>query len=283
LAQIDSAIALNPFGTDQAQIELLNRSAMLISLGRRDDAGVSLRRLTGPFERYGRFQLAAATGDWTWADSTSRRPTDPAEPGFLRFMARTSGAAARAALGDSPGADRLLASAAEETSGGGKRWYQRARLLLAYADRHEVTWTIAADSSAAEAMVAGLAAVLAGDTARANRLLARLEPLDASTQATLGSGPVLLRALLETRTGRPDSAARRLAPLAAAGEHDALSLDRVDSYWLRLAAAEAFSTAGHADSARHYLQLALQPERMPPSHYALRGLIFGGTIGQLNP
>jgi hypothetical protein len=156
-------------------------------------------------------------------------------------------------------------------------------LLLAYADRREVTWTIAADSSAAEAMVAGLAAVLAGDTDRAKRLLTRLDPLDASTQATLGSGPVLLRALLETRTGRPDSAARRLAPLAAAGEHDALSLDRVDSYWLRLAAGEAFSAAGHADSARHYLQLALQPERMPPSHYALRGLIFGGTIGQLNP
>jgi tetratricopeptide (TPR) repeat protein len=282
LAQVDSAIALNPFGTDQAQIELLNRSAMLISLGRRDDASVSLRRLTGPFERYALFQYAAATDDWSWADSTSRRPPDPAEPGFLRFMSRTSGAGARAALGDSPGADRLLAEAADSASGAGQRWYQRARLLLAYAERRPVTWSIAVDSTPAQAMVAGLAAVLAGDTARANRLLDRLEPLDASTRGTLGAGPALLRALLEVRAGRPDSAARRLAPLATVGEHDALSLDRVDSYWLRLGAAEAFAAAGQRDSALHYLQLALNPERMPPSHYALRGLIYGGATRQLS-
>lgn len=282
LAQVDSAIALNPFGTGQAQIELLNRTAMLISLGRLDDAAVSLRRLTGPFARYAGFQLAAAAGNWSWADSVSRRPADPAEPGFLRFMAGTSGAAARAALGDPVGADAALADLAATSSGGATRWYQRARLLLALAEQRQITWTIALDSTPAQAMVAGLAAVLAGDTSRARLLLQRVQPLDETALGALGAGPALLASLLDLRAGRPDSAARRLAPLAQSGEHDALSLDRVDSFWLRLVAADAFRSVGQPDSARHYLELAMQPERLPPAHYALRGLIYRGAREQLN-
>ncbi len=280
LQEVDSAIAMDPF-PEQGQIELLNRTALLISLGRLDDGRASLRRLIGPHARFAELQLAAAAGDWKTGDSLSRRPSEPNDPAFLALMANTAGPAARAALGDPGRADRDLAAAAAASIGSGARWYQRARLLLAMAERRRVGWTIRPDSTPAQALVAGLAAVLSGDTVRARRLLGRLEPLNAVERGSLGAGPELLRGLLDMRTGRPDSAARHLAPIAAAGEHDALSLDRVDSFWLRLAAADAFQLSGQQDSARVYLDLALQPERIPPSHYALRGLIYRGATERL--
>jgi len=281
LREVDSAIILNPFGPREAQIELLNRVALLICLGRLDDARTGMRRLTGPHLRYAEFQLAAASDDWRAADSLSRLPIDPADPGFLRFMAATSGPAARAALGAPAAADQELAEAARRSSGSGARWYHRARLLLALAEGRLAERGGGPDSAPAQALLAGLAAAMAGDTARARRYLDRLEPLSARDQENLGSGPELLHALLELRTGRAEAAIARLAPLAATGEHDALSLDRVDSYWLRLVVADAFRDRGQPDSARRYLELALDRRRVPPAHYALRGLVHAGATARL--
>lgn len=281
LAQVDSAIALNLFGAEQVGIELLNRTALLISLGRTDDARATSRRLTGPFARYAAYQLANALGDWQVIDSLGRLPPSVGGISLLTFMAPTSEAGARAAQGDAAAADRILAEAAATSTGSGSRWYQRARLLLALAEGARITWTLPAGPEAPELVLSGLAAVLAGDTARAATMLDRLEPLDEATRGAIGSGPDVLRALLEVARGEPRAAARRIAPLAAAGEHDALSLDRVDSYWLRLVAARAFEAAGVMDSARHYLQMALRPERLPPSHHALRGLVHRGATRRL--
>ena len=63
-----------------------------------------------------------------------------------------------------------------------------------------------------------------------------------------------------------------LAEPARRGEHDALNLDRVDSYWLRWVAARAYERLGHLDSAITLLESALDATRVPPNHLSLRGI-----------
>lgn len=280
LRAVDRAIALNPFGSAQAQIELVNRTALLITLGRLDDARAAMRRLTGPFAEFAAYQLAGYTEDWTAIDSMRSRPLSPSAPTFLLRMAVASGAGARAALGRPDEADRLLAEAADSFPREAD-WFKRARLLLAMAERRPVTWQEVADSTPSGELVAGLASVLARDTAQARRHQRRLAAFDSTALPEIGAGRELLDALLETAAGRPAVAARRLAPLAVRGEHDGLRPGRVDSYWLRLATADAFDRTGQADSAQYYMRLALEPGRLPPQHYALRGLIVRGVRARL--
>src|SRR5207248_1438788 len=90
LADFERAVAAHPFGARQAQIQLLNQVATLVTLGQVDRARAAARDLTGPFATYIQLLLATATD------------RDPSGPGLI-----TSGLWA-AQLGDSVGARRRL-------------------------------------------------------------------------------------------------------------------------------------------------------------------------------
>src|SRR5207248_2752960 len=71
LADFERAVAAHPFGARQAQIQLLNQVATLVTLGQVDRARAAARDLTGPFATYIQLLLATATDDWVGADSVA--------------------------------------------------------------------------------------------------------------------------------------------------------------------------------------------------------------------
>src|SRR6059058_2559847 len=95
LADFERAVAAHPFGARQAQIQLLNQVATLVTLGQVDRARAAARDLTGPFATYIQLLLATATDDWVGADSVAAATAGaPSAPNWLRVQAVATGAAA---------------------------------------------------------------------------------------------------------------------------------------------------------------------------------------------
>src|SRR5205807_2521291 len=101
LADFERAVAAHPFGARQAQIQLLNQVATLVTLGQVDRARAAARDLTGPFATYIQLLLATATDDWVGADSAAA-DRDTSGPGLITYGLWA------AQLGDSVGARRRL-------------------------------------------------------------------------------------------------------------------------------------------------------------------------------
>src|SRR5207237_193516 len=107
LADFARAVAAHPFGARQAQIQLLNQVATLVTLGQVDRARAAARDLTGPFATYIQLLLATATDDWVGADSVAAATAGaPSAPNWLRVQAVATAAAARAAVGGGGGGCR---------------------------------------------------------------------------------------------------------------------------------------------------------------------------------
>jgi hypothetical protein len=83
----------------------------------------------------------------------------------------------------------------------------------------------------------------------------------------------LLGAEISLAAGRSGDAARELEAAALAGEHEALSLDRVSSLGIRWQYAEALFRLGQADSAARVWRALGAPRGLPPAHFALRGFV----------
>jgi len=278
LADFERAVAAHPFGARQAQIQLLNQVATLVTLGQVDRARAAARDLTGPFATYIQLLLATATDDWVGADSVAAATAGaPSAPNWLRVQAVATGAAARAARGGVDAADRALADAAVGAPPDVARWYERARLLLADAAGRAAPPLPAAadrDTSGPGLITYGLWAAQLGDSVGARRRLRRVLRLSESERARLGYGSALLQARLAAGAGRWADVVASIGPAAARGEHDSALLDRVNTLALRWTAADAYEHLGHVDSALALLELVVRPTRMPGSAFALRGLVF---------
>ena len=278
LGDFERAVAAHPFGARQAQIQLLNQVATLVTLGRVDRARAAARDLTGPFATYIQLLLATATDDWAGADSVAAATAGaPSAPNWLRVQAVATGAAARAARGGVDAADRTLADAAVGAPPDVARWYERARLLLADAAGRAAPPLPAAadrDTSGPGLITYGLWAAQLGDSVGARRRLRRVLRLSESERARLGYGSALLQARLAAGAGRWADVVASIGPAAARGEHDSALLDRVNTLALRWTAADAYGHLGHVDSALALLELVVRPTRMPGSAFALRGLVF---------
>lgn len=278
LQDFERAVAVHPLGPRQAQIQLLNEVATLITLGRVSDARSAARDLTGPFATYVRMMLATATDDWDDADTVATAAAGaPSSPNWLRVQAVATGAAASAARGALAVADHQLAQAAQGAPPDVARWYGRARLLLAEAAERRtppLPPAAARDTSAPGLITYGLWAVQAGDTGGARRRLLRVRKLPDAERARLGFGPELLEARLDGRGGHWRDVVRLIGPAAVRGEHDSALLDRVSSLSLRWTVAEAYAQLGKTDSAVAILELLMRPTRMPGNGFALRGFVL---------
>jgi serine/threonine-protein kinase len=277
LESFQRAVAAHPFGRPSAQIQVMNEAATLVTLGRIADAERAAQELTGPFALYVKLMAAAATGRWREADSVgTAAATAPSSPGWLRNHAAAAAASGRASRGAVRSADDLLSRAATNAPADIARWYHRARLLLAVASERSLPPlpdALATDTTPAGAITAGLSHAMRGDTAAALRSLRRIRAADPTESRRLGSGPLLVEAWMQARTGRWQRAADIIGAPARNGEHDTAVLDRVGSLSLRWLAAEAHARSGRPDSAIAMLELAIKPERMPGNEFAQRGLV----------
>jgi serine/threonine protein kinase/tetratricopeptide (TPR) repeat protein len=284
LTDLRRAIELNPFGPEQAQIEMLNYAAVLVILGRVREAQAAVHDLKGPFAQYFSVLLPAAVSDWAAAESTAAKIAElEGTPSFLRIQAVTTRAAARAARGAITDANRILRAAAERASGEEMRWYQQARLLLAVtADRPPgpLPAKLAHDSSVAGQVVRSLWAAVAGDTIAAAQGLAQV-PSRPEERELLGAGPKLAHAWIDAHAGRWRAVVDSLAPVAMKGEHDATVLDRGSSFPVRWLVAQAYARLAQLDSATTFLELVVEPTRMAPGHFALRGIPYPFAHRQL--
>jgi tetratricopeptide (TPR) repeat protein len=277
LESFDRAVAAHPFGPKRAQIQVMNKAATLITLGRLDEAIQTMRDLAGPFATYLRLMLDAATDRWREADSAATATASaPSSPGWLQVQATATAASSRAYRGAIRSADDVFARAARGATPDVKRWYHRARLLLALASGRAAPALpndIAADDSPASQVTKAISASLVGDTSLARMLLVKIDSAPLGDRRRLGNGSLVADAWLDARAQHWRLAANEIAPAAAQGENDSALLDRVGTLTLRWLAADAYARAGQLDSAVVYLQLAVKPERMPGNEFALRGLI----------
>jgi serine/threonine protein kinase/tetratricopeptide (TPR) repeat protein len=278
LQSFDSAVASHPFGARQAQIQLMNQAATLVTLERVGDANRVSRDLRPPFSTYVRLMSGVAVGDHGEAvDSIAvAAATAPSSPAWLRLQATAIAAGNRASRGAVLSADSLLAHGSAGTSPDAARWLYRARLLLANAVGRappSLPVGLRQDTSVAGVMTRGLSAAALGDRNGANAALARLAAAPPVEQRRLGNGIALIRATMESRAGNWVHVRDLIAGPALRGEHDASILDRPGSLSMRWLAAEAYARLGMLDSAVAVMELALKPVRMPGNEFALRGLI----------
>jgi tetratricopeptide (TPR) repeat protein len=274
LEEFRRALAINPFGPEHVQIELLNQAAELVVLGRIREATAAARELKGPFADYFAVLRPSAESDWVTAESTATRIAGlEGTPSFLRIQAVTTQAAARAAQGAVASADELLRAAADKASGEEMRWYDQARLLLAISAARPlgpVRVRLANDSSTAGRVMHALWAAARGDTTATIEALEQARS-GAEEMKRLGAGPRLARAWIDGLAGRWRTVIDSLAPAALHGEHDATILDRISSFPVRWLVADAYARVGRVDSATKFMELLLAPTRMAPGHFALRG------------
>lgn len=277
LESFTRAVAAHPFGPRQAQIQLANRVATLIALGRIPESERAARDLAGPFATYTSIMTAVARDRWSLADSlATAAAAAPSSPAWLRVQSTAASAASRAARGGVASADQMLAQAVGGASPDVARWYHRARLLLAQAAGREMPAlpaSMAADSSPGGLVAVGLSAAMRNDSAGARRALRRLQTTSTSELARLGNGPLLIASWMDAHAGRWGTAAELLTEAATRGENDSALLDRVGSLSLRWLAAEAYAQSGKPDSAIGFLELVVKPERMPGNEFALRGMV----------
>jgi serine/threonine-protein kinase len=277
LASFERAVAVHPFGPKGAQIQVMNKAATQICLGRLVEARQTMRDLSGPFATHLRLIFDAATDAWGDADSISgAAATSPSSPGWLRVQATATAASGKASRGAVRAADEVFARAAAGATPDVKRWYYRARLLLAVTSGHSVPSLpndIAADTTVAARATVALGEAIANDTARARAALAPVISASSDDLRRLGNGPRLAEAWLDARGARWAAATDDIALAATVGEHDSALLDRAGSLSMRWLAADAYAQRGRVDSAAALLELAIKPERITGQEYALRGLV----------
>ena len=285
LVDLEEAVALNPFGPGIMQPTLLNLGAVQVVLGRNAEARQTLRHLTGPFADYLLIMLATAEGRWIDADSVASAALVTAgQPPVFVINALTARAGAMAARGQIARADSLLAAAASESRGATARWYERARLSLAIGAGRPVPQRpqlLPRDTTLAADMLRALWAAVAGDTSAARAVLVRRRPLGAREAAVVGTAPALVEGWIAAQAGQWRRVTEALGEDARRGEQDPTILDRPDSYQLRWLVALAYERLGSLDSAAMALTRLLEPTRIPPGHYALRGLGYGFAHGRL--
>jgi tetratricopeptide (TPR) repeat protein len=279
LADLEEAVTLNPFGPELIQPTILNQAAILVVLGRTEEARQVSQRLSGPFAEYMLIMTAMAESRWPAADSVAAAViASPTPPGVFRINAVTSRASALAARGAIGSADSVLRVAIEGSRGSTARWYERARLLLAIASgsviqpRRDV---VPQDTTPAAAVLRALWSAVAGDTSAAREGLTIARTMGRRELAIVGAGPALIEGWIAAHANRPRELVTRLRSLAFSGEHDPTVLDRPDSFLLRWLVATAYERLGRPDSAAMYFDLILRPSHMPPGHFALRGLPYG--------
>ena len=90
----------------------------------------------------------------------------------------------------------------------------------------------------------------------------------------LGFSESVVRARILAARQDWTGAARLLSPIAAAGEPDNTSPDRVGTLQLRWLAATAWERAGQPDSARVQLRRLAETTRLTANQFALRGLVL---------
>jgi tetratricopeptide (TPR) repeat protein len=277
-ADLEEAVAANPFGPELIQPALLNLAAVQVVLGRNKDARTTASQLSGAFADYLSIMLAMAESRWDAADSVATRViATPEVQGVFRINALTSHASALAARGAASSADSVLAAAASASKGSTARWYERARLLLSIASGAPVprrTDLLPNDSSVGARSLRALWAAEAGDTAGARAHLAELQALSRRDLAVVGTGPLLTEAWIAADGNRWREVIHGLGKVALIGELDPTILDRPDSFLLRWTVANAYGHLAQLDSSAVYLSLLLRPTRIPPGHYALRGLSY---------
>ena len=232
---------LDPFGIEQAQIEIFNQVVTLLALGRDREAAVTATRLRATFARYAAELLATYRGRWAEAESLAAGPAgDPSTSPVMKVPAVTMLAGARAALGQPEAAGTQLLAAASAADGPARHWYANAAVLLAAAQGRTpgpVPRWLLADTTAGGEVAAGLWAAMIGDSAAARRRLASLERRPAVQQRRLGLGPALVRGYLLAAEGRWDDLTRALGGAAIAGERDGGDLDQVSGAAVRWLAA----------------------------------------------
>jgi serine/threonine-protein kinase len=265
---------LDPFGVEQAQIEIFNQVVTLLALGRDRDAAVTANRLRGPLARYASELLATFRGRWAEAESLAAGPAgDPS----TSVPAATMLAGAQAALGRTEQASSQLLAAAAASDASARHWFANAALLLAAAHGRApgpVPPWLLGDTTAGGEVTAGLWAAMIADSATARRRLAALERRPPVQRRRLGLGPALIRGYLLAGEGRWAELTRTLGGAAIVGERDGGDLDQVSGTAVRWLTAEAYERVGKPDSAAMMYRLVLDPTRIPFSHLALRGLAY---------
>lgn len=284
-ADLQEAVAANPFGPELIQPVLVNLAAIQVVLGRNAAARQTAAKLSGPFEQYVAMMLATSESRWRAADSIANAVLAKADaPPVFRMNAVTVHASALAAQGSYNAADSVLSDAASGSKGVAARWYERARLLMAIAANSPVrtrTDLVAADTSLAADMLRAIWASAAGDTVMARAREARLRKLTQRENAIVGSGPALIEANIAAHAGQWRNVVNQLGPAALVGEFDPTIVDRPDSFLLRWTVANAYEKLGMPDSAAKFLNLILRPTRLPPGHFALIGFSYNQARSRL--
>jgi serine/threonine-protein kinase len=278
VSDLREAVEANPFGAELAQATMLNLAAALVVVGRIEEAQEVAEDITDPFAHYVAILVALARSDWSGVDSLgSSVATGSRVPTFLRIHARTSQASALAARGAVSAADSLLEAAAEESSGGEARWYQRARLLLRIVSDGEIAqgwFPVSEADRATTRTLRALWAAAAGDSTGARREIGDPSIWQFRDSAAVGNGPELVEALVSAHASEWRDVVDRLGPAAWQGEHDPALLDRPSSLMMRWLVGDAYDQLGWPDSAAAYFERITEPSDMPPAHFALRGLTF---------
>ncbi|MFL5489534.1 MAG: protein kinase domain-containing protein [Gemmatimonadaceae bacterium] len=283
-ADLREAVELNPFGPDLIQPNLLNLAAVQVVLGHREQARQTSTKLSGPFAQYMEILLAMAESRWADADRASLAVISKSEPqNLFRTNAVTAHASALAARGSVLLADSILRDAVSSSKGSTARWYERARQMLATVAGQRLgdAALSASDTSLAAETLRALWAAESGDTVAARALLKKTKGMSRRDSAMIGSGPTLVESWIAFRAGRWADVVERLGPVALNGENDPTSLDRPNSFVERWLVASAYERMGKLDSAAKYFEMVLQPTRMPPGHYALRGFSYGFAHARL--
>jgi serine/threonine protein kinase/tetratricopeptide (TPR) repeat protein len=293
LGRYDEALAgfvrteeLEPFGVEQAQIEIFNQTATLLALGREADAVTATRKLTGHWAEYAALLTATYDSRWAAADSLAAAfLRSPNAPSWIRTAAITFLAGARAAQGASAQAGRQLRVSAESAEPETRHWFSNAVLLLAGAGGSApgaAPPALLADTSGGGLVAAGIWAAMNGDTLTADGKLAALRRKPAVQLRRLGLGPVLLRGYALAARRRWNEVIGELRGPAAAGELDGGDLSQVSSMAVRLLLGRAYDQTGRVAEAAGMYRLVLDPRRTPYSHLALRGLAAPYAVRRLS-
>jgi tetratricopeptide (TPR) repeat protein len=278
LSELRTALANHPFGPELAQPTILNLAAVLTAVGRVDEARAQREHLSGAAAQYMDIMLATALSDWRGVERIVAGMGVDRAPAFLRIQAATSHSSALAARGKVGAADSVLQVAVAGARGEERRWYERARLLLAVVSEQPVVSRrdiAAGDTAAAATMLRALWAAVAGDTISARRGLTELRDLSARDSALLGNGLALIEGWIAAQRGDWRRVVDLLGPEALQGEHEPTFLDPPDSFAFRWLVATAHERLGRPDSAALHLGMILRPTGYPPGHFALRGIPNG--------
>jgi serine/threonine-protein kinase len=248
-----------PFGRSPYVVSL--EVSSLLSLGRLEEAWEVLQQLHGDLLKAGELDYHLAAGDWdTAARLAARIGNDATASPALRVRAARTLASAQAARGRVRAAERTLRRAlGETTEGQAVRELEVDLIVLALATDRPVndTATVAlGDESVVWRTHRALAAAAVGDTIIAHELLDSLRAQPRENVATLGRTSRVIRAWIAAKGDAWDEVRQVLRPVASWGwSHRPLHYLGVNYgsqvHWLL---AEAYVTAGHADSAIAHLE-----------------------------